>query len=195
MASIRRQVIVDRSPDDVWAVVGDPSTIADWFPAIGLNTAAWRLIRGIAIDIAKRIELLSVAELKSGLFAHPCTQATFKCAMLARTEGPEREHVRRSGTVRFRPHDQDHGLIIEHSHDGRVKTDLDRGVLTVRMICSNQAFGLVGRRLTSSRKFHVHMVFSPCSPGCELEGDHGDFRIHECKKSRLNGVFPTQSSR
>ena len=34
MATIRRQVIVDRSPDDVWAVVGEPSTIATWFPGM-----------------------------------------------------------------------------------------------------------------------------------------------------------------
>jgi len=34
MATIRRQVTIDRSADDVWAVIGEPSTIADWFPGM-----------------------------------------------------------------------------------------------------------------------------------------------------------------
>lgn len=33
-ASVRRQVRIARSPDDVWAIVGDPSRIAEWFPGI-----------------------------------------------------------------------------------------------------------------------------------------------------------------
>jgi hypothetical protein len=33
-ASVRRQVRIARSPDDVWAVVGDPARIAEWFPGI-----------------------------------------------------------------------------------------------------------------------------------------------------------------
>jgi hypothetical protein len=32
--SVRRQVRIARSPDDVWAIVGDPSRIAEWFPGI-----------------------------------------------------------------------------------------------------------------------------------------------------------------
>ncbi len=34
MASVRRQAIIHRSPDDVYAVIGDPATIADWFPGM-----------------------------------------------------------------------------------------------------------------------------------------------------------------
>ena len=34
MASVRRQLIFDRSADDVWAVIGDPVTIRDWFPGV-----------------------------------------------------------------------------------------------------------------------------------------------------------------
>lgn len=33
-ASVRRQVRIARSPDDVWAIVGDPARIAEWFPGI-----------------------------------------------------------------------------------------------------------------------------------------------------------------
>lgn len=33
-ASVRRQVRIARSPDDVWAVVGDPARIAERFPGI-----------------------------------------------------------------------------------------------------------------------------------------------------------------
>ncbi len=32
--SVRRQVRIDRSPDDVWALVGNPSRIEQWFPGI-----------------------------------------------------------------------------------------------------------------------------------------------------------------
>ncbi len=34
MGTVRRQVRIARSADDVWAVVGDPRTIARWFPGI-----------------------------------------------------------------------------------------------------------------------------------------------------------------
>jgi carbon monoxide dehydrogenase subunit G len=34
MGTVRRQVRIARSADDVWAVVGDPSSIARWFPGI-----------------------------------------------------------------------------------------------------------------------------------------------------------------
>jgi hypothetical protein len=33
-ASVRRQVRIARAPDDVWAIVGDPARIAEWFPGI-----------------------------------------------------------------------------------------------------------------------------------------------------------------
>ena len=34
MGTVRRQVRLARSADDVWAVVGDPVTIHQWFPGI-----------------------------------------------------------------------------------------------------------------------------------------------------------------
>ena len=34
MASVRRQLIFDRSADDVWAVIGNPGTIHTWFPGM-----------------------------------------------------------------------------------------------------------------------------------------------------------------
>ncbi|MCU1353251.1 MAG: Polyketide cyclase / dehydrase and lipid transport [Acidimicrobiales bacterium] len=34
MGTVRRQVQISRSADDVWAVVGDPTTIHHWFPGI-----------------------------------------------------------------------------------------------------------------------------------------------------------------
>ena len=33
-ASVRRQVRFECSPEDVWAIVGDPARIAEWFPGI-----------------------------------------------------------------------------------------------------------------------------------------------------------------
>ena len=38
MASVRRQLIFDRSADDVWAVIGDPATIHTWFPGMADST-------------------------------------------------------------------------------------------------------------------------------------------------------------
>jgi hypothetical protein len=34
MGTVRRQVRIRRSADDVWSVVGDPLTISRWFPGI-----------------------------------------------------------------------------------------------------------------------------------------------------------------
>lgn len=34
MGSVRRHVIIDRSADDVWAVVGDPAILDSWFPGV-----------------------------------------------------------------------------------------------------------------------------------------------------------------
>ena len=34
MATVRREIRIRRSPDDVWALLRDPMTIADWFPGI-----------------------------------------------------------------------------------------------------------------------------------------------------------------
>ena len=33
-ASVRRSVRIDRPADEVWALVGDPARIAEWFPGI-----------------------------------------------------------------------------------------------------------------------------------------------------------------
>lgn len=35
MARIEKSIEIDRSPDDVWAVVGDVGAISTWLPAIG----------------------------------------------------------------------------------------------------------------------------------------------------------------
>jgi hypothetical protein len=32
--SVRRQARIARTPDDVWAVVGDPARVHEWFPGI-----------------------------------------------------------------------------------------------------------------------------------------------------------------
>ncbi len=34
MALIRREIVIARSPEDVWHVVGDPAAISTWFPGI-----------------------------------------------------------------------------------------------------------------------------------------------------------------
>ncbi len=34
MATVRREVMIKRSADDVWAVVGDPAVITTWFPGM-----------------------------------------------------------------------------------------------------------------------------------------------------------------
>ena len=34
MASIRRQLRIDRAPDDVWSLVGDPTALPRWFPGV-----------------------------------------------------------------------------------------------------------------------------------------------------------------
>jgi hypothetical protein len=36
--SVRRQVRIAREPDDVWAIVGDPARIQEWFPGIVAST-------------------------------------------------------------------------------------------------------------------------------------------------------------
>src|SRR4051794_17093099 len=38
MASVRRQIIIDRPADEVYAVFADPLTIADWFPGVAAAT-------------------------------------------------------------------------------------------------------------------------------------------------------------
>lgn len=34
MASVRREVVIERSAADVWSVVGDPTSIRHWFPGM-----------------------------------------------------------------------------------------------------------------------------------------------------------------
>lgn len=34
VASVRRQQIIDAAADDVWAFVGDPTTLPEWFPGV-----------------------------------------------------------------------------------------------------------------------------------------------------------------
>jgi len=34
LATVRRQIIISRTADDVYAVLGNPVTIADWFPGV-----------------------------------------------------------------------------------------------------------------------------------------------------------------
>jgi len=34
VGTIRREIIIDRPPDVVWARIGDPEAIADWFPGM-----------------------------------------------------------------------------------------------------------------------------------------------------------------
>jgi hypothetical protein len=37
-ASVRRQVRIGCAPDDVWAIVGDPARIQEWWPGIESST-------------------------------------------------------------------------------------------------------------------------------------------------------------
>jgi carbon monoxide dehydrogenase subunit G len=34
MGTVRRQVRIARSADDIWAIIGNPATISQWFPGI-----------------------------------------------------------------------------------------------------------------------------------------------------------------
>jgi polyketide cyclase/dehydrase/lipid transport protein len=36
--SVRREVRIARPPDEVWAIIGDPARIQDWFPGIESST-------------------------------------------------------------------------------------------------------------------------------------------------------------
>jgi hypothetical protein len=38
MATVRRELRIRRPPDQVWAVLGDPGTIHEWFPGIVAST-------------------------------------------------------------------------------------------------------------------------------------------------------------
>lgn len=54
MATVRREVRIHRAADDVWALLGDPATIPQWFPGIvdatvDGNTRVITTASGIAI--------------------------------------------------------------------------------------------------------------------------------------------------
>lgn len=49
MASIRREVRIDRSAAQVWSVVGDPATIHTWFPGIAGSTVEGK-VRTITLN-------------------------------------------------------------------------------------------------------------------------------------------------
>jgi len=34
MGTVRREVIIDRPPDEVWPLIGEPAAIAGWFPGM-----------------------------------------------------------------------------------------------------------------------------------------------------------------
>jgi hypothetical protein len=34
VGTVRREIVIDRPPDVVWARIGDPAAIADWFPGM-----------------------------------------------------------------------------------------------------------------------------------------------------------------
>lgn len=58
MATIRHHIHIDRSPDDVWKLVSDAGSIADWFPAIESSSADGRQRRismGPGIDVVEEI--------------------------------------------------------------------------------------------------------------------------------------------
>lgn len=38
MATVRREIIIDRGAEDVWALAGDPARLHEWFPGIDACT-------------------------------------------------------------------------------------------------------------------------------------------------------------
>jgi len=56
--SVRRQVTIARPPDEVWAVVGDPARLAEWFPGIVSATVEGdqrTIVTGSGIPMPERI--------------------------------------------------------------------------------------------------------------------------------------------
>jgi hypothetical protein len=56
--SVRRQVTIARPPDAVWAVVGDPARLAEWFPGIVSATVEGderTIVTGSGIPMPERI--------------------------------------------------------------------------------------------------------------------------------------------
>ena len=58
--SVRRQVRIARPPDEVWAIIGDPARIAEWFPGIDSATvsddgATRTIVTGAGLPMPERI--------------------------------------------------------------------------------------------------------------------------------------------
>jgi hypothetical protein len=56
--SVRRHVRINRSPDEIWALIGDPARIQDWFPGIEASTVegTTRVVTtGIGIPLPEEI--------------------------------------------------------------------------------------------------------------------------------------------
>jgi hypothetical protein len=56
--SVRRHVRINRSPDEIWALIGDPARIQDWFPGIEASTVegTTRIVTtGIGIPMPEEI--------------------------------------------------------------------------------------------------------------------------------------------
>lgn len=57
-ASVRRQVRISRPPEEVWALVGDPRRIAEWFPGIQSATVEGdtrTIVTGAGIPMPEQI--------------------------------------------------------------------------------------------------------------------------------------------
>ena len=57
-ASVRRQVRIARPPDEVWAIVGYPARIAEWFPGIDSATVdgdTRTIVTGSGLPMPERI--------------------------------------------------------------------------------------------------------------------------------------------
>jgi hypothetical protein len=57
-ASVRRQVRIARDPEDVWAFIGDPARIQEWFPGIESSTMDGKvrtIVTGSGLPIPEEI--------------------------------------------------------------------------------------------------------------------------------------------
>jgi uncharacterized protein YndB with AHSA1/START domain len=77
-ASVRREVRIAAAADDVWAVVGDPTRLAEWFPGIASCTVdgSTRLVTTLA-GLPMPEELLTVDRLQRR-FQYRVTAPPFK---------------------------------------------------------------------------------------------------------------------
>ena len=58
--SVRRQVRIARPPDEVWAIVGDPGRIQEWFPGIDSSTVDGTtrvIVTGSGLPMPEEIDL------------------------------------------------------------------------------------------------------------------------------------------